>query len=483
MTPMPSTSSSVGTSPRSDQNGVISPLVQALGSVVGDANVHWRREMVRSYEYDGSIDVGHPDAVALVGSCSDVVGVMRTAARFGLPVVARGSGTGLSGGAVPTEGGVALGFSRMRKVVSVDPANLRAVVEPGLVNLDLTKSVSKYGLYFAPDPSSQAACSIGGNVAENAGGAHCLAYGVTTNHVTGLECVLASGEVVHTGSLSHGMPASDSPGYDLTGCLVGSVRLMPVAEAVRTILASFPTIDSASQATSDIIGAGIIPAALEMMDALTIQALTRAGHTGLPADAAAVLLVEVEGLREGVDELVPHVESLLLSAGATEIRTARTGDERDRLWKARKGALGALGQIKPNYVLQDGVIPRTRLLEVLRTVAEVSEKYNLPIANVFHAGDGNLHPCIIFDARVPGEVEKVIAAGGDILRKCVDVGGTLSGEHGIGLEKQAYLTWVMSHQDISAQHSLKYAFDPDVRLNPGKIFPHAYRPVPQLRIA
>ncbi|RLT55580.1 MAG: FAD-binding protein [Chloroflexi bacterium] len=494
MTPTPSTSTSVGTLPRSDQNGVISALVQALGSVVGDANVHWRREMVRSYEYDGSIDVGHPDAVALVGSCSDVVGVMRTAARFGLPVVARGSGTGLSGGAVPTEGGVALGFSRMRKVVSVDPANLRAVVEPGLVNLDLTKSVSKYGLYFAPDPSSQAACSIGGNVAENAGGAHCLAYGVTTNHVTGLECVLASGEVVHTGSLSKGMPAPDSPGYDLTGCLVGSegtfavvtqvaVRLMPVAEAVRTILASFSTIDTASQATSDIIGAGIIPAALEMMDALTIQALTRAGHTGLPADAAAVLLVEVEGLREGVDELVPHVESLLLGAGATEIRTARTGDERDRLWKARKGALGALGQIKPNYVLQDGVIPRTRLLEVLRTVAEVSEKYNLPIANVFHAGDGNLHPCIIFDARVPGEVEKVIAAGGDILRKCVDVGGTLSGEHGIGLEKQAYLTWVMSHQDISAQHSLKYAFDPDVRLNPGKIFPHAYRPVPQQRIA
>ena len=202
MTPMPSTSSSIGTSPRSDENSVISALVQALGSVVGDANVHWRREMVRSYEYDGSIDVGHPDAVALVGSCSEVVGVMRTAARFGLPIVARGSGTGLSGGAVPTEGGVALGFSRMRKVVSVDPANLRAVVEPGLVNLDLTKSVSKFGLYFAPDPSSQAACSIGGNVAENAGGAHCLAYGVTTNHVTGLECVLSSGEVVHTGSLS-----------------------------------------------------------------------------------------------------------------------------------------------------------------------------------------------------------------------------------------------------------------------------------------
>lgn len=494
MSSTPATHPSVGMPPRMTGAGVHSSLVQALGLVVGDANVHWRREMIRSYEYDGSIDVGHPDAVALVGSCSDVVGVIRTAARFGLPVVARGSGTGLSGGAVPTEGGVALGFSRMRKVLSVDPENLRAIVEPGLINLDLTKSVSKYGLYFAPDPSSQAACSIGGNVAENAGGAHCLAYGVTTNHVTGLECVLASGEVVHTGTLGTGSQAVDAPGYDLTGCLVGSegtfavvtqvaVRLMPTAEAVRTILASFPTIDSASQATSDIIAAGIIPAALEMMDALTIQALTRAGHTGLPADAAAVLLVEVEGVREGVDELVPHVESLLLTAGASEIRTARTADERNRLWKARKGALGALGQIKPNYVLQDGVIPRTRLLEVLRTVAEVSERYNLPIANVFHAGDGNLHPCIIFDARVPGEVEKVIAAGGDILRKCVDVGGTLSGEHGIGLEKQAYLTWVMSDLDISAQHALKYAFDPDVRLNPGKIFPHSYRPVPQIQVA
>jgi glycolate oxidase len=370
----------------------------------------------------------------------------------------------------------------MRNISLIDPANLRAVVEPGVINLDVSRAVTSHGLYFAPDPSSQAACSIGGNIAENAGGAHCLAHGVTTNHVSGLECVLSDGTSLRTGTLSGANRATDAPGYDLTGAIVGSegtfavvtqasLRLMPIAEAVRTLLASFPTIDAASRATSAIIAAGIIPSALEMMDALTITALARAGHKGLPSDAGAVLLVELEGLSEGVDEQVPYVETILNEAGASEIRTARSAQERDQLWKARKGALGALGQIKPNYYLQDGVIPRTRLLEVLREVAIVSERYELPIANVFHAGDGNLHPCIVFDGRVAGEVEKVVRAGADILRKCVDVGGTLSGEHGVGLEKQPYLHWVMSAADIRTQRSLKRAFDPDDRLNPGKIFP------------
>jgi glycolate oxidase len=439
--------------------------------------VLWRPGELRTYEADGSIDVGRPEAVVLVGSRDEVVEVVRLARRYGRPIVPRGSGTGLSGGAIVSEGGLALVFSRLRRILEIDPQNLRAICEPGVVNLDLTKAAAPYGLYYAPDPSSQAACSLGGNVAENSGGAHCLAYGVTTNHVLGLELVLADGAVVNVGGA-----AVDAPGYDLSGLVVGSegtfavvtkviVRLMRLPESVRTLLAIFDSVDDASRATSAIIAAGIIPAALEMMDGLTIEALVRAGHQGLPHGAQAVLLIELEGLREGLAELVPAVQQLCLQHRASEVRAAQTAAERDRLWKARKGALGALGQLKPNYYLQDGVIPRTRLMEVLRTVAEVSERYRLPIANVFHAGDGNLHPCIVFDQRVPGETEKVVAAGADILKKCVELGGTLSGEHGIGLEKQAYMPWIFSDADFDAMRRAKRAFDPAGSLNPGKIFP------------
>ena len=463
-------------------SGTPPPLVAELQAIAGKAHVLWRFDELRSYEYDGSIDVGHPDAVVLVGSRQEVVEVVRLARRYGKPIVARGAGTGLSGGAVLSRGGIAIGFSRLRRIIDIDVLNQRAVCEPGVVNLDLTKAASRHGLYYAPDPSSQAACTLGGNVAENSGGAHCLAYGVTTNHVVGLELVLADGSTVRVGGA-----APDVPGYDLTGLVVGSegtfavvtevtVRLMRVQEGVRTLLASFDTIDDASRATSAIVAAGIIPAALEMMDRLTIQALQLAGHKGLPSEAQAVLLVELEGMAEGLAEQVAAVQGLLLESGASEIRAAQTADERDRLWKARKGALGALGQIKPNYYLQDGVIPRSRLLEVLRTVSEVSERYGLPIANVFHAGDGNLHPCIVFDQRVHGETDRVVAAGADILRKCVELGGTLSGEHGIGLEKQAYLPWVFSPVDIAAMRAAHRAFDPDDRLNPGKIFPQPGAP-------
>ncbi|CAA9288591.1 MAG: Glycolate dehydrogenase, subunit GlcD [uncultured Chloroflexi bacterium] len=455
----------------------VPPLVAGLQAIAGKEHVLWRSDELRSYEYDGSIDVGHPDAVVLVGNRDEVVEVVKLARRFGKPIVPRGAGTGLSGGAVLSQGGIAVGFSRMRRILDIDVANQRATCEPGVVNLDLSKAAAPHGLYYAPDPSSQAACSLGGNVAENSGGAHCLAYGVTTNHVLGLEMVLSDGRVVSSGGA-----VADSPGYDLTGLAVGSegtfaivtkivVRLMPVQERVRTLLALYDTVDAASATTSAIVAAGIIPAALEMMDGLTIEALRRAGHQGLPEDAQAVLLVELEGLQEGLDELVTQVEGICTQNGAREIRTAKNAEERDRLWKARKGALGALGQIKPNYYLQDGVIPRTRLIEVLRTVDEVSRKYDIPIANVFHAGDGNLHPCLVFDQRIPGDTQKVVAAGADILRKCVEVGGTLSGEHGVGLEKQAYMSWVFSEQDFDAMHRLKRAFDPDERLNPGKIFP------------
>jgi len=472
-------------------------MVRALQAVAGAEHVLWRPDALRSYEYDGSIDVGHPEAVVLVGSRDEVVEVVKIARRYGRPIVPRGAGTGLSGGAILSEGGVAIGFSRMRRILEIDPANQRAICEPGVVNLDLSKATAPYGLYYAPDPSSQAACSLGGNVAENSGGAHCLAYGVTTNHVLGLELVLADGTVVGVGSLATadgGRTADDSsavgpdaPGYDLTGLFVGSegtfaivtkvmVRLMRIQESVRTLLAIFNTVDEASQATSAIIAHGIIPAALEMMDGLTIKALQLAGHKGLPEGAAAVLLVELEGLAETVAEQLPKVQEICLDCGASEIRAAQSAEERDRLWKARKGALGALGQLKPNYYLQDGVIPRTRLMEVLRTVAEVSERYRLPIANVFHAGDGNLHPCIVFDQRHPDETDRVVKAGADILKKCVELGGTLSGEHGIGLEKQAYMSWIFSPADFEAMHAAKRAFDPEGRLNPGKIFPREGEP-------
>ena len=453
------------------------PLVRELQAICGAEHILWHPEQLSSYASDGSIDVGHPEAVALVGSRDEVVAVVKLAARHGKPIVARGAGTGLSGGAVLTHGGIAIGFSRMRRILEVDPENQRAVCEPGVVNLDLSKAVAQHGLYYAPDPSSQAACSLGGNVAENSGGAHCLAYGVTTNHVLGLELVMPDGRVIEVDG-----SALDAPGYDLTGLVVGSegtfaivtkiiVRLMRSQETVRTLLAIYDTVDAASETTSAIIAAGIIPAALEMMDGLTIEALRRAGHQGLPENAQAVLIVELEGLRDGQEQLVSEVEGICRAHGAKEIRTAATQDERDRIWKARKGALGALGQIKPNYYLQDGVIPRTRLLEVLRTVAEVSDRYDIPIANVFHAGDGNLHPCLIFDQRTPGATDRVVQAGADILRKCVQVGGTLSGEHGVGLEKQAYMSWVFTAADFDAMRRLKLAFDPNERLNPGKIFP------------
>jgi glycolate dehydrogenase FAD-linked subunit len=467
----------VANRPAGSATAVPPPLVGDLQAIAGKEHVLWRFDELRTYASDGSIDVGHPEAVVLVGSREEVIEVVRLARRYGKPVVPRGAGTGLSGGAILRRGGIAIGFSRLRRIREIDAANLRAVCEPGVVNLDLSKAAAPYGLYYAPDPSSQAACTLGGNVAENSGGAHCLAYGVTTNHVLGLELVLADGSVVRVGGA-----AQDVPGYDLTGLVVGSegtfavvteitVRLMRVQESVRTLLATFDAIDDASRATSAIVAAGIIPAALEMMDRLTIEALQRAGHKGLPSEAQAVLLVELEGMPEGLEEQTGAVQDLLLESGAAEIRVAQTAEERDRLWKARKGALGALGQIKPNYYLQDGVIPRSRLLEVLRTVGEVSQRYDLPIANVFHAGDGNLHPCIVFDQRVPGEVDKVVAAGAVILRKCVDLGGTLSGEHGIGLEKQAYMPWVFSPADFAAMRAAKRAFDPEGRLNPGKIFP------------
>jgi glycolate oxidase len=452
-------------------------LISQLQAIVGERYVLHTEGDRMAYEGDGSIDRGMPDLVVLPKTTEEVAAVVRLAHRENVPLIPRGAGTGLSGGMVASGGGILLVLSRMKAILEVDLENQVAVVEPGLVNLDLSLAVEKYGLYYAPDPSSQKACTIGGNVAENSGGPHCLAYGVTTNHVLGLEVVLPDGEIVWLGGRT-----PDAAGYDLVGAFIGSegmmgvatkivVRLLRKPAATRTLIGIFGSIREASQAVSTIIGQGVVPACLEMMDATTIRAVEPAVKAGYPIDAEAVLLVEVEGYPETVADQVATIEAVCHECGAREVRTATTADERERLWSGRKGAFGALGRLAPNYYIQDGVVPRTKLPQVLDEVTAIADRYGLTIANVFHAGDGNLHPCILFDARRPGETEKVIAAGADILKACVDAGGTITGEHGVGLEKQDYLPWIFSDEDQEAMLRLRHAFNPTGNFNPGKVFP------------
>jgi glycolate oxidase len=429
------------------------------------------------FEYDGTIERGAPQVVVFPDTVEEVAAAVRIARRYGLPVVPRGAGTGLSGGAVAAVGGVLIVLTRMKRILEVDVANRTALVEPGVVNLDLSKAVAPHGLYYAPDPSSQRACTIGGNVAENAGGPHCLAYGVTTNHVLGLELVLADGEVVWTGGAAPGLP-----GYDLTGAVVGSegtlcivtkalVRLLRLPEATRTLLAIFDSVDAATNAVSAIIAAGLVPAALEMLDQETIRAVEPAYHVGYPPDAGAVLLIEVEGLAEAAAEDAAQAKAVCITAGARELREAVDPADRERLWAGREGAISALGRLAPNYYVLDGVVPRTKLPAVMREVAAVSERFGLPVANVFHAGDGNLHPNLLFDERRPGETERVLAAGEAIMRICVDAGGSITGEHGIGLEKRSFMSWIFSDADLAAMAKLKVAFGAGESFNPCKAFP------------
>ena len=419
-----------------------------------------------------------PAAVCLPRTADEVAALMRLATERGLPVTPRGAGTGLSGGATAVGGGLVIGTSRMNRILKLDAENQRAVVQPGVVNLELSRAAEPYGLYYAPDPSSQGVSTIGGNVAENAGGAHCLKYGVTTNHVLGLELVLADGRVARVGGFPDG---GDTAGYDVSGLVTGSegnlalvtaivVRLSAKPESVRTLLALFATEREAGEACSAIVGEGIVPAALEFVDRHVIEALRGAGFLDYPSDAAAVVLVEVEGLAEQAEDEAARVHAVLCDRSATEVRIAESAAERARLWAGRKGAAGSLGHLAPNYYIQDGVVPRSRMVEVLGKIDAIAAREHLRIVNVFHAGDGNLHPTVVFDAREPGMVERVVDAGAQILRACVDAGGTLSGEHGIGLEKQAYLHWVMTPEDQAAQLALKRAFDPALRLNPGKPF-------------
>lgn len=463
-------------------------FIDRLKFIVGERYVIAHPEDLLVYEYDGSVDRAMPRAVVLPATAAEVSRTLALAYAAGVPVVGRGSGTGLSGGALAPPGGIQIAFTRMNRILEVDVENRTATIEPGVINLDLDNYVRKFGMRYAPDPSSQKACSLGGNIAENAGGPHCLAYGATTNHILGMEVALEDGALVQLGG-----PAREVPGYDLRGVFVGSegtfgiatkimVRLLPLPEAVKTFLGIFPDIDSACSAVSAVIGHGILPAALEMIDALSIRAVQQVTDAGYPEDAGAVLLIELEGLWEEVDEVSMEVESALWETGAKEVRIAEDAAERERLWLGRKTAFGAFGAIAPNYYLVDGVVPRTQLTQVLRKVSEVSEKYGIIIANVFHAGDGNLHPCMLFDGREPGVMERAMAGAAELMEYCVAVGGALSGEHGIGLEKKQFMPLVFTEEDLAAMRRVRAAFAPENRLNPGKIFPDddgVYSPAPQ----
>jgi len=455
----------------------IHDLVVALRRIVGEHYVLVAKEDVVVYEQDGSIFQVMPEIVVLPGNADEVVEVVKAARSASVPIIPRGSGTGLAGGAVPAEGGIILSLARLNRILTIDVANRMAIVEPGVINLDVTKAVSKDGLFYAPDPSSQAACSIGGNVANNSGGPHTLAYGVTTNHVLGVEVVLDDGRIIWLGG-----EVPDAPGYDLCGVFVGSegtmgivtkviVRLMQSRESVRTLLAIFDDMDFATATVVDITAAGIIPAALEIMDHTTIEAVERGAPVGFPRDAAAVLLVEVEGLHEHTELSMQLARAICERNGASEVRVAKDETERQLLWKGRKGAFGAMGALAPNYYVQDGVVPRSQLPEMMRRVAAISKRFNLTIANVFHAGDGNLHPNILFDMRNAGELDRVIEAGAATLRACIELGGSITGEHGVGLEKKAYIGLLFNEADLDAMTRVRQVFDPDGRFNPAKLFP------------
>ena len=452
-------------------------LIGELEQALGPANVLSKSEDLLLYEYDGSTEQARPECVVFVRTTGDVVAVARFSNQRGVPIVARGAGTGLSGGALALRGGIQIVFSRMNRILAIDFENQRAVVQPGVVNYELTRAVEHADLYYAPDPSSQKACTIGGNVAENAGGPHTLAYGVTTNHVLGLELVLPDGEVVRIGGKT-----LDAPGYDLTGLLVGSegtlalvteitVKLLRKPEAVKTLLAVYDSVDDATETVAEITARGITPAACEMLDGWTLRAVEAFVHAGFPLDSAAVLLIELEGLREGVEAQAAAVGEVCQQHHAREVRVARDDRERDLLWKGRKNAFGAVGRISPSYYVQDGVIPRSKLPATLRRIGEIGKKYGFEIGNIFHAGDGNLHPIILFDPRDRGQYDRAAAAAHEIMEWCLSLGGSITGEHGVGMEKSEMMPQQFSAADLDAMKRMRDAFNPSGLLNPGKMFP------------
>jgi len=456
-----------------------SALRRELEGIIGRSGVLSEPDELLVYESDGlTLFRALADFVVFPTAAEQVAAVVRLANREKLPFVARGAGTGLSGGCLPAEGGVVISMMRMNRVLEVDYDNQVAIVEPGLVNLHLSWAVGPRGFYYAPDPSSQQACTIGGNIANNSGGPHTLKYGVTVNHVLGLEVVLPEdGSVVWLGGKTR-----DALGYDVAGIFVGSegtfgiatkiaVRILKKPQAVKTVLAVFDQIDQASAAVSAIIARGLVPAAVEMIDQLTIQAVEDAFGCGYPRDAAAALLIEVDGLRAGMDAQADRIVAACRESGAREVRAAADEAERQLLWKGRKSAFGAYGRISPAYMVMDGVIPRTRLPYVLGRVNEIVAAHGLRVGNVFHAGDGNLHPNILYDPRKPGEEARVVQAGAEIMKVCAEVGGSISGEHGIGLEKADFMPFIFSAADLAFMQRLKTAFNPSGLCNPGKVFP------------
>jgi glycolate oxidase len=455
-----------------------SALRRELETIVGGGGVLSDPEELLVYESDGlTLFRALADFIVFPRSADEVAAVVRLANRERLPFVARGAGTGLSGGCLPAEGGLVLSLMRMNRVLEVDYDNHIAVVEPGLVNLHLSWAVGPRGYYYAPDPSSQQACTIGGNIANNSGGPHTLKYGVTVNHVLGLEVVMPDGEIVWLGGRTR-----DALGYDLTGVFVGSegtfgiatkivVRIMRKPQAVKTVLAVFDRVEDASAAVSAIIARGLVPAAVEMIDQLTMQAVEDAFGCGYPRDAAAALLIELDGLAVGMDTQAARIVAACRDSGARDVRLAADEAERQLLWKGRKSAFGAYGRVSPAYMVMDGVIPRTRLPYVLGRVNEIVAAHGLRVGNVFHAGDGNLHPNILYDPRKPGEEARVVEAGAQIMKVCAEVGGSISGEHGIGLEKSDFMPFIFSPADLAFMHKVKIAFNPTGLCNPGKVFP------------
>jgi glycolate oxidase len=452
-------------------------VVAELRRISGDDWVYTERDQLRTYESDGLLQYqAVPAAAVLPGSAEEVQSIVRTCFEAGVPWVARGSGSGLSGGALPVADGVLLVLSRLKRVLEVDLENGRVLVEPGVTNAAVSSVVAP-DFFYPPDPSSQIVCSIGGNVAENSGGAHCFKYGFTTNYVTGLELVLPDGEMIQLGGRE-----LDPPGYDLLGAFVGSegtlgvatkvwLRVVPSPEAVKTLVAFFDTTHEAGQAVSDIVQAGVVPGAIEMMDARAIEASEKMANAGYPTDRGAALLVELDGAERECEARFDEVLEICGRCGSDDIRVARDEAERALFWKTRKAAFPAMGRISPNYFVQDGVIPRTKLPEVLERIDELAQEYGMIVANVFHAGDGNLHPLVCYDGRVQGEAERAEELSGLILDACLDAGGSITGEHGVGVDKKKHMPKMFSEPDLDAFQRLRCAFDPAGLANPGKVMP------------
>ena len=455
-----------------------SAVAERLAEIVGERHVLSRQSELLVYNSDGLPGYRRQPRLAVFpGTRDETIAIVRLLAEEGLPFVPRGAGTGLSGGALADDI-VIIGLHRLKKIISLDVADRRATVEPGVVNLRLNKHVAPYGLLYAPDPSSEAACTIGGNVAENAGGPHCLKYGVTLNHVLAMTVVLPSGEVVELGS-----KIGERDGYDLRGAFIGSegcfgvalditVKLTPKPQTVRTLLADFMSVNEAARVTSAIIASGIVPAALEFMDGPTIRVVESSIYAaGYPKDAEAILLIELDGLDAGVSADLETVRQICTEGGARNVKVARDDAERMKLWQGRKKAFGAMGRLAPHLIVQDAVIPRTKLPEILETIHAISEKYGVVVCNVFHAGDGNLHPNIAYSADDPDESERVRKAMTEIMRACIDAGGSITGEHGVGLDKMGYMEAIFSETSLNAMCELRGVFDPDRRANPGKVVP------------